>query len=102
MKRTVNRAITEAQLKTEQRPKLLFNNGPCYVSNELKTYLKDQLKTKQVHGKPKPPQTQEKIERYHRTMKSVVRMNYFYHPEDLIQALNKFVKNYNNNRHHES
>lgn len=25
--------------------------GPCYVSNELKTYLKDQLKMKQVYGK---------------------------------------------------
>ena len=48
------------------------------------------------------PQTQGKIERYHRTMKNVVKLNHFYHPEELIQALGKFVENYNNKRYHES
>ncbi len=102
VKRTVNTAIAKAKLKTKQKPKLLSDNGPCYVSNELKTYLKDQLKMKQVHGKPMHPQTQGKIERYHRTMKNIVKLNNFYHPEELIQALNEFVENYNNNRYHES
>lgn len=102
VKRTVNTAIAKARLKTKQKPKLLSDNGPCYVSNELKTYLKDQLKMKQVHGKPMHPQTQGKIERYHRTMKNVVKLNHFYHPEELIEALNEFVENYNNNRYHES
>ena len=58
VKRTVNTAIAKAQLKTKQKPKLLSDNGPCYVSNELKTYLKDHLKMKQVHGKPMHPQTE--------------------------------------------
>lgn len=102
VKRTVNTAIAKARLKTKHKPKLLSDNGPCYVSNELKTYLKDQLKMKQVHGKPMHPQTQGKIERYHRTMKNVVKLNHFYHPEELIQALNEFVENYNNKRYHES
>ena len=57
---------------------------------------------KQVHGKPMHPQTQGKIERYHRTMKNVVKLNHFYHPEELIEALKKFVENYNNKRYHES
>ena len=35
-------------------------------------------------------------------MKNVVKLNHFYHPEELIQALNEFVENYNNNRYHES
>ena len=56
VKRTVNTAFAKARLKTKQKPKLLSDNGPCYVSNELKTYLKDQLKMKQVHGKPMHPQ----------------------------------------------
>lgn len=56
VKRTVNTAIAKARLKTKQKPKLLSDNGPCYVSNELKTYLKDLLKMKQVHGKPIHPQ----------------------------------------------
>lgn len=57
---------------------------------------------KQIHGKPMHPQTQGKIERYHRTMKNVVKLNHFYHPEELIESLEKFVENYNNRRYHES
>lgn len=87
---------------TKTKPKLLSDNGPCYVSNELKTYLKEDLKMKQVHGKPLHPQTKGKIERYHRTMKNVVKLNHFYHPEELISALENFVNNYNNKRYHES
>ena len=102
VKRTVDTAIEKARLKTKQKPKLLSDNGPCYVSKELKEYLKDDLKIKQVHGKPMHPQTQGKIERYHRTMKNVVKLNHFYHPEELIEALKTFVNNYNNKRYHES
>ncbi len=102
VKRTVNTAIEKAKLKSKAKPKLLSDNGSCYISNELKTYLKDDLKMKQVHGKPMHPQTQGKIERYHRTMKNVVKLNHFYHPEELIEALKKFVENYNNKRYHES
>ena len=57
---------------------------------------------KQVHGKPMHPQTQGKIKRYHRTMKNVVKLNHFYHPEQLIEALTEFVNNYNEKRYHES
>ena len=102
VKRTVNTAIEKAKLKSKAKPKLLSDNGSCYISNELRTYLKDDLKMKQVHGKPMHPQTQGKIERYHRTMKNVVKLNHFYHPEELVEALEKFVENYNNNRYHES
>ena len=56
----------------------------------------------QVHGRPLHPQTQGKIERYHRTMKNVVKLNNYYYPEELIRALEKFVTNYNNHRYHES
>lgn len=35
-------------------------------------------------------------------MKNVVKLNHFYHPEELIEALKKFVENYNNKRYHES
>lgn len=102
VKRTVDTAIKKAKLKSKTKPKLLSDNGACYISNELKTYLKDDLKMKQVHGRPMHPQTQGKIERYHRTMKNVVKLNHFYHPEELIEALEKFVTNYNNMRYHES
>ncbi len=34
-------------------------------------------------------------------MKSVVKLNHFYHPEELLEALTEFVDNYNI-RYHES
>lgn len=35
-------------------------------------------------------------------MKNMVKLNRFYHPEELIEALEKFVNNYNTKRYHES
>ncbi len=95
-------AIEKAKLKNKTKPKPLSNNGPCYVSKELKTYLKDDLKMKQVSGRPMQTQTQGKIERYHRTMKNVVKLNHFHHPEELIEALENLVNNFNKRRYHES
>ena len=40
VKRTVDTAIAKARLKTKLKPKLLSDNGFCYVSNDLKKYLK--------------------------------------------------------------
>ncbi len=102
VKRTVDRAIVKAKIVTKQRPKLLSDNGSCYVASELKTYLKENHDIAQIHGRPFHPQTQGKIERYHRTMKNVVKLDNYYCPEELERALEKFVEKYNNERYHES
>ncbi len=102
VKRTVDRAITKARIATKQRPRLLSDNGSSYIAGELKTYLKDNYNMDQVHGRPMHPQTQGKIERYHRTMKNVVKLDNYFFPSELEAALEKFVTYYNNNRYHES
>ena len=56
----------------------------------------------QLHGRPFHPQTQGKIERYHRTMKNVVKLHHYYMPEELEAALKDFVEYYNHQRYHES
>ena len=56
----------------------------------------------QVHGRPNHPQTQGKIERYHRTMKNLVKLDHYFAPEELEAAIEKFVYRYNNQRYHES
>lgn len=89
------------QVKVKHRPRLLSDNGPCYVSNALKDYLQ-QNKIEHVRGAPYHPMTQGKIERYHRSMKNVVLLcNYFY-PWELEQAIVAFVDYYNHQRYHES
>lgn len=102
VKRTIDRAVFKARIKTKIRPRLLSDNGSCYIASELKEYLKNHHDMDQVHGRPLHPQTQGKIERYHRTMKNVVKLDNYYRPEELEAALEEFVENYNNQRYHES
>lgn len=44
------------------------------------------------------PRTQGKIERYHRSMKNVVKLDNYYYPEQLKEALGEFVHYYNHQR----
>jgi len=55
-----------------------------------------------TRGAPYHPQTQGKIERYHRSMKAVVKLDHDYFPWHLEDALRAFVAYYNNERYHES
>ena len=95
-------AITGAdQVKVRHRPRLLSDNGPAYLSSELRDYLSDR-RMKHTRGRPYHPQTQGKIERWHRTMKNVVKLENYYFPGELEIALKDFVSYYNNERYHES
>ena len=55
-----------------------------------------------IHGKPLHPQTQGKIERYHRSMKNVIKLNHYFCPSELEKAIDGWVKYYNESRFHES
>ena len=101
VQRTLDKALEATGLDKGSMPKLLSDNGPCYISKELKEYVKDKG-IKHVRGKPNHPQTQGKIERYHRSMKNVVKLENYYLPGDLIQRIKEFVEYYNNQRYHES
>ena len=83
------------------RPRLLSDNGPCYVSKDLQEYLAAKGMS-HTRGAPYHPQTQGKIERYHRTMKNVVKLQNYYQKEELERELARFVDYYNNERVHES
>ena len=70
VERCVEQALNRVNLAPEQRPKLLSDNGPCYKSNELKDFL-NHNGIQHINGSPNHPQTQGKIERYHRSMKNI-------------------------------
>jgi len=104
VKDTLDMAIAKTgvdKVKVRNRPRLLSDNGPCYISDELKEYMEGR-EMDHIHGKPYHPQTQGKIERYHRSMKNVVKLNHYYLPWDLEEEIRKFVEYYNNERYHES
>ncbi len=79
----------------------MSDNGPCYVSSELKDWLKDN-NVPHTRGKPYHPQTQGKIERWHRTLKNRILLENHYLPGDLERQLRDFVNHYNTRRYHES
>ena len=87
------------QVKVRHRPRLLSDNGPCYISKELGEYLAEK-EMSHTRGKPYHPQTQGKIERYHRTIKNVVKLRNYYLPEELEREIGRFVEYYNNERVH--
>ena len=83
------------------RPLLRSDNGPCYVSGDLAAYL-GRHGMEHTRGAPYHPQTQGKIERYHRSMKNVVKLENYYSPWELERAIGRFVEHYNHRRYHES
>jgi transposase InsO family protein len=87
--------------RVRHRPRLLSDNGPAYLSKELKRFLK-RKDIEHIRGAPYHPMTQGKIERYHRSMKNVVLLQNYYSPSELEKALAQFVEYYNNERYHES
>ena len=88
-------------VKIKQRPRLLSDNGPCYITKKLKQYLSDHS-MEHTRGAPYHPMTQGKIERYHRTMKNVILLQKYYLPWELENEIQRFIDYYNNERYHES
>ena len=87
--------------RVHHKPRLLSDNGPCYISGELKRWLNDH-EIEHTRGAPYHPQTQGKIERYHRSMKNVVKLENYYYPWQLEKAIAAWVQHYNHERYHES
>ena len=97
-------ALTFAELNRAtvvHRPRLLSDNGPSYVANELAVWLEGQEMTP-TRGRPDHPMTQGQIERYHRSMKNHILLENYHLPGELESALSRFVGYYNYERYHES
>lgn len=85
----------------EHRPRLLSDNGSCYVSKDLQLFL-DRRHIEHTRSAPYHPMTQGKIERYHRSMKNIVNLQNYFLPGVLESEIASFVAYYNNQRYHES
>ena len=101
---TLNIALSASgcdSVKVEHKPRLLSDNGRCYIAEDLADWLKDR-KMEQLHGAPGHPQTQGKIERWHQTLKNRILLENYFFPEDLEAQIGAFIDHYNNRRYHES
>jgi len=104
VKQTLDEAIQFTGIRHPtvlHRPRLLSDNGPCYVSKALKEYLDDEG-ISHTRAKPYHPMTQGKIERYHRSMKNILLLENYYSPPELEDQIGLFVEHYNHHRYHEA
>ncbi len=83
------------------RTRLLSDNGPGYVSRAFRDYL-GLVGIKHILATPFHPQTNGKLERYHRTIKLDVNQVPYERPIDLEAALATFVGYYNDRRYHKA
>lgn len=88
---SLDSALEKAGLDKNNSPRLLSDNGSCYISSELAKYIQDKGMS-HVRGRPMHPQTQGKIERWHRSMKNVLKLENYYLPGDLTNRLEEFVE----------
>ena len=89
------------QVRVKHKPRLLSDNGPSYIASDLADYLDDKGMD-HTRGRPYHPQTQGKIERWHRSLKNQILLENYYLPGKLEQRISEFVDYYNHERYHES
>jgi len=87
--------------RVRHRPRLLSDNGPGFIAAELARWL-DEKRIEHIRGAPCHPQTQGKIERWHRTLKNRILLENHHLPGELEARIAAFVEHYNHRRAHES
>ncbi len=84
----------------EDRTVLLSDNGAGYISQQFNEYLR-LVGVRHITASPFHPQTNGKIERYHRTIKSEINQLPYEMPSELKEAIGAFIEYYNYRRYHE-
>lgn len=89
-----------AKVAVEDRTVLLSDNGPGYLSRQFNDYLRV-VGIRHIVASPYHPQTNRKIERYHRTIKGELSLVPCEMPGELKEAIRAFFDYYNYQRYHE-
>lgn len=94
-------AVGIDKLDIEHRPKLVSDRGPALISGDFEMYLEERG-IGHILASPYHPQTNGKIERYHRSCKEKVNLNVHATPFELEREISVFIRWYNSERYHEA
>lgn len=84
----------------QARPQIISDNGPQFVAKDFKEFLR-QWQITHVFTSPRYPQSNGKLERYHRTLKEqAIRPKTPLTLEDARRVVGEFVEHYNTVRLH--
>jgi putative transposase len=97
---TLRSALKKVNLSPDQPLRLVTDNGAQYTSKRFKQYLKQQG-VEHIRTAYKHPETNGKIERYHRTLKEKMRLTGYRDPQDAENKIHKFNQYYNTERFHQ-
>jgi transposase InsO family protein len=106
----IRESMTEAEVEIilqrarekfpDARPRIISDNGPQFISRDFREFIRISGMT-HVKTSPYYPQSNGKLERYHKTIKSTcIRVRTPLSLEDAIGIVSEFVGHYNSRRLH--
>lgn len=106
----IRASMTEADVETilqrarekypDARPRIISDNGPQFIAKDFKVFIREAGMT-HVRTSPYYPQSNGKIESWHKTLKTTtIRPKAPESREEAIAVVTKFVEHYNNVRLH--